>query len=100
VEQRVYTIGLKAFENSADLISSNEYLCSIFEGDIVLKVPIANNKVFSRSLIINIEVDGISHKQETKKRFCMLRDKHLKSQGIVIERIEASTLKKMTGMYH
>jgi hypothetical protein len=80
VEQRVYTIGKKAFENSSEIISSNEYLCSIFEGDIVLRVPITNDKDPSRSLIINIEVDGISHKRETKKRFCQLRDKHLKSQ--------------------
>jgi hypothetical protein len=100
VEQRVYTIGKKVFENSAESISSNEYLCSIFEGDIVLRVPIATDEHPSgfKSLIINIEVDGISHKQETKKRFCILRDKYLKSQGVVIERIEASTLKKMTDL--
>jgi very-short-patch-repair endonuclease len=47
-------------------------------------------------LIINIEVDGAYHKQERKKRFCTLRDKYLKSQGVIIERIEAEFLRRMT----
>jgi very-short-patch-repair endonuclease len=44
---------------------------------------------------VNIEVDGIHHNRERKKRFCMLRDKYLKSQGVIIQRIVTSSLRKM-----
>jgi hypothetical protein len=98
-ERRVYDISKSAFENAAMTISSNEYLFNIFEADIVLIVPVANNVNHSqsnnRNLIINIEVDGIHHQLERKKRFCMLRDKYLRSQGVVIERIEVSALRRM-----
>jgi very-short-patch-repair endonuclease len=49
----------------------------------------------SHSVIINIEVDGSHHLRERKKRFFMLRDKYLKSQGVVIERIDVPFLQKM-----
>jgi len=98
-ERRVYDISKSAFENAAMTVSSNEYLFNIFEADIVLIVPVANNINHSQSnnsnLIINIEVDGIHHQLERKKRFCMLRDKYLRSQGVVIERIEVSALRRM-----
>jgi very-short-patch-repair endonuclease len=74
-------------------VSSNEFLFSIFESDLVLRVPIAD-EICSSNLIVNIEVDGIHHRREKKKRFCMLRDKYLRSQGVVIDRIEASTLRR------
>jgi hypothetical protein len=87
------------FNNSNISISSNEYLFNLFESDIVLRIPIVNDSSSSKSrerdLIINIEVDGIHHKQERKKRFCMLRDKYLEAQDVVIERIDASVLSRM-----
>jgi very-short-patch-repair endonuclease len=54
-----------------------------------------NGPSLSHNVIINIEVDGSHHLRERKKRFCMLRDKYLKSQGVVIERIDIPFLKKM-----
>jgi hypothetical protein len=98
-ERRVHDITKIAFENAAVSISSNEYLFNIFEADIVLRVPMANivnhSQLNNSDLIINIEVDGIHHQPERKKKFCMLRDKYLKSQGVVIERIEVSVLRRM-----
>ena len=47
------------------------------------------------NITLNIEIDGIRHFREKKKRFCKLRDEHLRSKGIVIERIQASHLRKM-----
>jgi hypothetical protein len=94
----------------AILISSNEYLSSPFESDILVRVPKPpipnsipnpdsnfnpNGPSRSDYAIINIEVDGIYHKLEKKKWFCMLRDKYLKSQGVIIIRIEASVLGRM-----
>jgi hypothetical protein len=101
-ERRVYDIAKIAFENSDITILSNEYLCNTFEADIVLRVPIANSAhhspLDSEVLVVNVEVDSIHHKLERKKRFCMLRDKYLRSQGVIIERIEVSVLRRMKDM--
>jgi hypothetical protein len=94
-EKQVFNIARKTFENSSILVSSNEYLFNLFEGDIILKIPIINGPSPSHNVIINIEVDGSHHLRERKKRFCMLRDRYLKSQGVVIERIDVSVLQKM-----
>mmetsp|Transcript_25366 Transcript_25366/g.24267 ORF Transcript_25366/g.24267 Transcript_25366/m.24267 type:complete len:247 (-) Transcript_25366:238-978(-) len=98
-EQRVYDIAQKSFEISFLSVSSNEHLFNLFESDIVLRVPIGDSLTCfqsnDRDLIINIEIDGIHHKQERTKRFCMLRDEYLKSRGVIIERIETSTLRRM-----
>jgi hypothetical protein len=98
-ERRVLDIAKAAFKNSDVSISSNEYLCNMFEADILLRVPIANSIKNSQSdschLIINIEVDGIYHKQEKKKLFCLRRDRYLKFQGVIIDRIEVSTLRRI-----
>jgi hypothetical protein len=99
VERRVFDIAKLALANLSISVTSNEFLFSIFEGDLVLRVPIANEtssiQSNSSNLIINIEVDGVHHRREKKKRFCNLRDKYLKSQGVVIERIEANKLRRM-----
>jgi very-short-patch-repair endonuclease len=66
-------------------------------GDLVMRVkrdPITRSSR-SGSVTINIEIDGIHNKEERKKRFCTLRDQHLKFQGVIIFRIEASSLQKM-----
>jgi very-short-patch-repair endonuclease len=98
-EQRVYDIAQKSFEITFLSVSSNEHLFNLFESDIVLRVPIGDSLTCfqsnDRDLIINIEIDGIHHKQERRKRFCMLRDDYLKSRGVIIERIETSTLRRM-----
>jgi hypothetical protein len=97
-EQRVHTLAKMAFDSSFMSVSSNEYLFNLFESDIVLRILINNELPLCQSnnseLIINIEIDGVHHRQEKKKRFCVLRDKYLKSQGVFIERIQASTLRR------
>jgi hypothetical protein len=104
-EQRVYDIIKMTFDDSIRSISSNEYLFNLFESDIVLRVPIVNDLSSSRLsqreliIIINIEIDGIHHKREKRKRFCMLRDKYLKAKGVVIERIDTSTLRRYVYVY-
>ena len=39
--------------------------------------------------IINIEVDGLSHKREKGMRYQMLRDKYLKSRGVSVVRMRS-----------
>jgi hypothetical protein len=74
----------------------------MFKADTVLRVLIPNSANYSlldsEVLVVNIEVDGIHHKLERKERFCMLRDKYLRSQGVIIERIEVSILRRMKDM--
>jgi hypothetical protein len=94
-EKRVFNMARKTFENSSISVSSNEYLFNLFEDDIILRIPMANGTSPTHSVIVNIEVDGRHHLQERKKRFCMLRDKYLKSQGVYIVRIDVSFLLKM-----
>jgi hypothetical protein len=96
--KRVYNAALELASPSISVLS-NEYLFGLFKSDIVMTVtrdPITLSPSQSKKVTINIEVDGIHHKQERKKRFCMLRDKNLKSQGVVIFRIGSSSLGKMT----
>jgi hypothetical protein len=94
-EKQVLNIVRKIFENSSISVSSNEYLFNLFESDIILRIPMVNGPSPSHSVIINIEVDGSHHLRERKKRFCMLRDKYLESQGVIIERIDVPFLQKM-----
>ena len=49
----------------------------------------------SKDIIINIEVDGIYHKHEKKIIFCDRKDKHLKSKGVYVSRIDVSVMDKM-----
>ena len=115
-EQRMHTAAMKALDGSKLRVSHNEHLFGLFECDIVVRVPRAvdtNSEGGSRgigqgrdldreqvreeqSLIINIEVDGVHHRREKKKRFCRLRDEYLQSRGVVIARIEISALDAMS----
>jgi hypothetical protein len=47
-------------------------------------------------LVINIEVDCVHHRREKKKRFSKMRDEYLVSRGVVIERMEITTLRAMS----
>jgi hypothetical protein len=99
----VYDIIKMAFNDSIRSISFNEYLFNLFESDIVLRVPIVNDLTSSqwskRELIIDIEKDGIHHKKEKKKRFCTLRDNYVRTLGTIIERLDASSLRRYVYVY-
>ena len=46
-------------------------------------------------MIINIELDGLDHEFDKKIRFCLARDEYLTTKGMVIGRIDSTTLSKM-----
>ena len=96
-EECAYNIVCKALSLSNIRISSNEYLFDLFESDIVIRIPFSNmmEEINTTYLPINIEVDGLHHRQSIRKRFCSLRDKYLKSQGVTVNRIETSRLRNM-----
>ena len=121
-EQRMHTAAMKALGGSNFHVSHNEHLFGLFECDIVVRLPraveahseegsrdIGQGRDLERervqehgevpeeqSLIINIEVDGVHHQREKKKRFCRLRDEYLQSRGVGIARIEVSVLSAMS----
>jgi hypothetical protein len=90
-ERRMYNVSAKALEKSGLLVSSNEHLFDLFESDVVVRIP----RDGGDCLIVNIEVDGVHHLREKKKRFCMLRDEYLKSKGVVVMRVTVSRLREM-----
>jgi hypothetical protein len=55
-----------------------------------------SNSVDVDYLILNIEVDGVRSIKEKTVQFNMLRDKYLSSKGVVVERIDASTIRGMS----
>ena len=111
-EQHMHSATVKALAGSKLRVSHNEHLFGLFECDIVVRVPRAVDACIEeggrgdgrdpvgereeQSLVINIEVDGVHHRRERKKRFCKMRDKYLVSRGVVIERMESSTLRRMS----
>jgi hypothetical protein len=111
-EQHMHSATVKALAGSKLRVSHNEYLFGLFECDIVVRVSRAVDACIEegglgggrdaggereeQSLVINIEVDGVRHRREKKKRFCNMRDEYLVSRGVVIERMEISTLRGMS----
>jgi hypothetical protein len=111
-EQHMHSATVKALAGSKLRVSHNELLFGLFECDIVVRVPCAVDACIEEggrgdgrdpvgerkeeSLVINIEVDGVHHRREKKKRFCNMRDEYLVSREVVIERMEISTLLAMS----
>ena len=104
-EKRMQQAAIEALQNSNMQVSQNEHIYGLFECDTIIRVPrllhtVADvgeqgQKRRELDLIVNIEVDGLHHRMEKKRRFCALRDRYLQSRGVVIERIEARALEGM-----
>ena len=101
VEHKMHRIAANLFGQSRTTVSGNDYLFDMFEGDIVVRIPFvgktdeAEASADGKWLVINIEVDGMHHRQERKINFCKLRDAYLKSRGVAVHRIDASRVTKM-----
>jgi hypothetical protein len=72
-------------------IRHNVYLLNCFESDITFTVY--DDK--GTAVVVNIEVDGISHEKKRKQTFCRLRDKELMSRGIHVARITTTDVVEM-----
>ena len=101
VERKVHRVAASLYGQSRATVSSNDYLFEMFESDIVVRIPFAVStddaeaSADGKWLVINIEVDGVHHRQEKKINFCKLRDAYLKSRGVVVHRIDASRVTMM-----
>jgi hypothetical protein len=94
-EKRMYDVASKVVRTTGTITHANIHLFDLFESDIILILPSNNN---SKDIIINIEVDGIYHKHEKKIIFCDRKDKHLKSKGVYVSRIDVSDMDKMNNI--
>ena len=101
VEMKMHRAALSILGQSSATISSNEYLFDMFESDIVVRIPFvvstdeAEVSADCKYLVINIEVDGMHHRQEKKIKFRKQRDAYLKSRGVVVHSIDSSLVYKM-----
>ena len=101
VERKVYCVAASLYGQSRATVCSNDYLFDMFESDIVVRIPFVVSIEEGEAsddgkwLVINIEVDGMHHRQERKMNFCKLRDAYLKSRGVIVHRIDASRVTKM-----
>ena len=94
-ERRMHSIAKGLFQHTSIVVTVNDYLLGLFESDLVLHVPLTSDSG-KQTLRINVEIDGLLHNRERKKRFCILRDRYLVTQGIVVARIRSASLRNMT----
>jgi hypothetical protein len=90
-------------------VVSDSFLFNFIECDVVIRIPCgsgggsgagsgggsgsgAGGGSDGDDLLINIEVDGIHHRNGKRARFCHLRDKYLAARGVVVERVMTSFL--------
>jgi hypothetical protein len=91
-EGRVHSVVKTLLDKSKILISFNGYLFGLFETNLVLKVPTGDNV---GHFFLNIEMIGVYHKQQKRERFCSIRDRYLRSQGVIIVKADSLTLRQM-----
>jgi hypothetical protein len=97
-EKRIQKIAMKVFQDRAIEVHSNVYLFDLFESDLILLIPrtgASMNSSQSHTKIINIEVDGIHHRNEKKIMFCRRKDKYLKLRGVHVSRIDVFSMSRM-----
>jgi hypothetical protein len=95
-EKRMCRIAMEIFKNTATEVQNNVHLFDLFESDIILCIPSNGDSIDGNTdTIINIEVDGIHHKNEKKIQFCRRKDKYLKTKGVFVSRMNVSKMDRM-----
>jgi hypothetical protein len=82
------------------VVEADTHLFDFVECDVLIRLPMAlpahdagaAAAASGAWLLVNIEVDGIHHRNGKRSRFCHLRDKYLSTRGVVVERVMTSTL--------
>jgi hypothetical protein len=102
-ERRVYDAIKMTVAGSSVQVTRNEELFSLLECDTVIRIPVLGSAAphthpdtDTEHLVVNIEVDGVYHAWEKKRRYCRLRDQYLASKGVIVQRVDSTVLWKMT----
>ena len=82
------------------VVEADTHLFDFVECDVLIRLPLASASASASEsesgsgewLLVNIEVDGIHHRNGKRSRFCHLRDKYLAARGVVVERVMTSAL--------
>ena len=95
-KQEKYFLALarKLFKGSNIEVFNDIFLMDLFQSDIIINI--AMKKDSSKSLILNIELDGPNHGRERKVFFSNARDDYLRGCGIHIERLDIDDMEKMS----
>jgi hypothetical protein len=91
-EGRVHSVVKTLLDKSKILVSFNGYLFGLFETDLVLKIPTGDSV---GHFFLNIEMIGVYHKPQKRERFCAIRDRYLRSRGVIIVRADSLKLRQM-----
>ena len=90
--EHYYAKAASALSNEVDLDgivievnSLNSWLHG-FEADIVLKVSGRYRGHSISTFLVNVEIDGPSHRRATKARVCRIRDECMRRQGVIVGR--------------
>jgi hypothetical protein len=96
IEKRMHKIAMKIAQDKAIKVHNSVHLFDLFESDITLHISSDVDNMNSQTdTIVNIEVDGIYHRNEKKKLFCRRKDKYLKSKGVFVLRMDMSRMNQM-----
>jgi hypothetical protein len=96
-EERLHAAALRAIQDSSLSATRGEYLFDLFECDVLVRIPFSDRRDGDREyLILNIEVDGVQHLEESKGKADRERDAYLRSRGVVILRVTTKQLKQFS----
>ena len=94
IESRVYErVDQWAAKAGATGVRQGDWLLDCFEADVTFRVPGADPA--SGPTTINVEVDGPTHKQPTKKLFCRRRDAVLSAAGVRVVRVDVDAARDL-----
>ena len=86
--------GSVTYNNIVDILGSTN---NNVEGSDIKNRNNVNNDNGVTNVTINIEVEGIRSKKEKAKRFSALRDRFLRNNGVIVERISSYATWKLSG---
>ena len=96
-ETRLHAAALRALQESSLSVTRGEYLFHFFECDVIVRIPFSGRRSGDREhLILNIEVDGVQHLEESKGKADRERDAYLRSRGVIILRVTTKQLKQLS----
>lgn len=98
-EARLHAAALRAIQDSSLSATRGEHLFDSFECDVLVRIPFRDRRDGDREhLILNIEVDGVQHLEESQRKADRERDTYLRSRGVFILRITTKQLGQLSDL--
>ena len=113
--KRVIGVVEELFLDSEVEIMKEHELCGLFESEILLRLSCEKGDSSSSSggsssgsggssggkkdILLNIEINWSMDRLDKHKKYCTLRDAYLRSKGIIVERLNLSSIKRIKDGY-